>query len=345
MAFLWPWKLHELGVVGMNMRNVRYIAQNNPRHLYPLVDDKLQTKFLAQKAGLAVPKLIGVMRVQKHVKQLIPFMKGHESFVIKPAKGSGGKGILVITGRDTSPEYGPSGGFIAPDGSVISESDIHRHASNILSGLYSLGGNPDVAMIEEKIEFSQIFNSFTFQGVPDLRIIIYKGYPVLSMARLSTSNSGGKANLHQGAVGVGIDISTGRALHAIQHGIPITEHPDTKRQLSELCIPDWHECLRQAAMCFEVTGLGYLGADIVLDAHKGPMILELNARPGLAIQLANGQGLQKRLDAVDRHLAQITPKMSSHTSDKQPRSTESVADRVAFSVKHFVSATMAQNAN
>jgi hypothetical protein len=50
------------------------------------------------------------------------------------------------------------------------------------------------------------------------------------------------------------------------------------------------------------TGLGYIGADVVLDARRGPMVLELNARPGLAIQLANRAGLMPRLDTVDERL-------------------------------------------
>lgn len=312
MRFISPQRLKGLGIVGMNMRNVRYIAGYNPRRLFPLVDDKLQTKVLAEQANLAVPRLLGVVRVQKHVKQLVPFLEQYEQFVIKPAKGSGGKGIVVITGKTTE-------GFIKTDGSIITEAELHRHVSNILSGLYSLGGNPDVAMIEEKVEFYQVFDDFTYQGVPDLRIIVYRGYPVMSMARLSTSNSGGKANLHQGAVGAGIDVSTGRALHAIQHGLPITRHPDTGKELALLHIPHWRECLLQASRCYEVTGLGYLGADIVLDVNKGPLILELNARPGLAIQIANGEGLQKRLNHID-------------TVADTPMSVEA---RVDFSIQAF----------
>ena len=312
MRFITPARLKELGIVGMNMRNVRYVAENNPRHLYPLVDDKLKTKIVAEEAGLAVPKLIGVMRVQKHVKELVPFLGDREDFVIKPAKGSGGKGIMVIVGRDGD-------GFIKPNGEIIKEADLHRHSSNTLSGLFSLGGNPDVAMIEEKVEFAQVFNGFTYQGVPDLRIIVYKGYPVMSMARLSTSNSGGKANLHQGAVGAGIDIGTGRALRAIQHGLPIEKHPDTGKVLAELAIPEWHDCLELASKCYDVTNLGYLGADIVLDVNRGPLILELNARPGLAIQVANGYGLQPRIDLIDSVAG----------------TARSVKDRVAFSVGNF----------
>ncbi|OEU67565.1 MAG: alpha-L-glutamate ligase-like protein [Desulfovibrio sp. S3730MH75] len=312
LRFISPSKLREQGIVGMNMRNVRHIAENNPRHLYPSVDDKLKTKILAEAAGIAVPKLLGVIRVQKHVKQMVPFLKDEPNFVVKPAKGSGGKGILVITGREGD-------GFVKPSGEVIDEHDLHRHASNTLSGLFSLGGNPDVAMIEEMVQFADVFEGFTFQGVPDLRIIVYKGFPIMSMARLSTANSDGKANLHQGAVGAGIDIGKGRALLAIQHGLPIDVHPDTKRPLSELVIPDWVECLRLASSCYEMTTLGYLGADIVLDANKGPLILELNARPGLAIQMANGYGLNPRIDLVDSVVDQNL----------------SVAERVDFSIREF----------
>lgn len=326
MFFISPKKLKELGIVGMNKRNVQYIAEHNPRHLFPLVDDKLKTKMLAEKAGLSVPKLIGVMRVQKHVKELIPFMKDYESFVIKPAKGSGGKGILVIAKREGSD-------FITANGQRLTENDLHRHSSNILSGLYSLGGRPDVAMIEEKISFSETFNGFSYQGVPDLRIIVFRGYPTLAMARLSTSNSGGKANLHQGAIGVGIDISTGRAIHAIQHGLPLAHHPDTGLKLTSLSIPNWRNCLLQAAKCYDVTGLGYLGADIVLDIHKEPLILELNARPGLAIQVANGIGLQKRLDSVEE---EIIKKTQAVDKQKSQESTENeVESRVNFSIQKF----------
>ena len=42
-----PGALSKIGVLGMNRRNVSYISRYNPRHLFPLVDDKLQTKELA----------------------------------------------------------------------------------------------------------------------------------------------------------------------------------------------------------------------------------------------------------------------------------------------------------
>lgn len=291
IKFTTPAKLKKAGVVGMNQRNVELIAQNNPRHLYPRVDDKLKTKLLTEGSDIAVPAMIGVARSQYHVKQLGDFLKNDQAFVIKPSKGSGGKGILVITGRDGED-------FIKPSGQRIALKELQHHVSNTLSGLYSLGGKPDVAMIEELVEFSDVFNNFSYEGVPDIRVILYHGYPLMAMTRLSTRESDGKANLHQGAVGLGIDISSGRALKAVQHGQPITHHPDTGQMLSELKVPYWNTLLNLASCCYEVTGLGYLGADIVLDKNRGPLLLELNARPGLAIQIANGMGMQPRISRI-----------------------------------------------
>lgn len=48
-------------------------------------------------------------------------------------------------------------------------------------------------------------------------------------------------------------------------------------------------------------GGGYFGIDIVVDASLGPSILELNARPGLSIQLATGRGLRRILEELNRH--------------------------------------------
>jgi len=287
-----PSQLVKAGIVGMNMRNVRLIAENNPRHLYPRVDDKLKTKLLAREAGIAVPRLYGVVRFQHHVRRLHDFLGRFDGFVMKPSKGSGGKGILVVTGRDGDL-------YVKPSGARITETDVRRHASNTLSGLFSLGGKPDVAMIEELVDFSDVFDGFSFEGVPDIRVIVYKGFPMMAMTRLSTRASDGKANLHQGAVGVGIDIGSGRALKAVQNGRPIERHPDTGKELASFFVPDWRRFLELAARCYEVTELGYLGADIVLDRVKGPQILELNARPGLAIQVANGAGMQPRIDAIE----------------------------------------------
>lgn len=287
-----PRKLRECGVLGMNARNYDIISRYNKRSLYPLVDDKVQTKKLANSVSINTPKMIGVIEHQYEVKDLNKVVAGHTEFVIKPAHGSEGKGVLVIARYE-------NGVFTTTSGRTLTFHEVYQHVSNILSGLYSLGGQYDVALIEELVHFSNVFESFSYQGIPDVRIIVYRGYPALAMTRLATRESAGRANLHQGAVGVGLDIKTGKTLNAVCHNLPVAVHPDTGVDLMKLQVPLWREHLLIGAQAYEMTGLGYLGADIVLDRDRGPMMLELNARPGLAVQIANGRGLKTVLQKID----------------------------------------------
>jgi alpha-L-glutamate ligase-like protein len=256
------------------------------------VDDKLQTKKLALEHNVNVPGLLGVIREQHDIGRTQTLVENTTGFCIKPAQGSGGKGILVVL-------KGDDGRWQRTDGRALSAEDIERHLSNILAGIFSLGGKSDVAIIEELIQVDPVFKEFTHEGVPDLRIIIFRGYPVMAMMRLSCHESKGKANLHQGAVGVGINIANGSAVNAVQKGVSILRHPDTQQLLSELVVPHWDQMLRLACACYDMTGLGYIGVDLVLDKNKGPLLLELNARPGLAIQVANNAGLLPRLRKVE----------------------------------------------
>ncbi|MBV7299940.1 alpha-L-glutamate ligase-like protein [Enterovibrio paralichthyis] len=309
-----PFRLNRAGIMGMNRRNISYIGRYNKRSLFPLVDNKLKTKRIAQKAGATVPELIGVLSEQHEVPSIHNMVKDWPGFVIKPAQGSGGKGILVITSNK-------DGVYKKPSGSEVSKEEVERHITNTLAGLFSLGGKNDVAVVENLIQFDDVFDGFSYEGVPDIRVIVFKGYPVMAMMRLSTAASDGKANLHQGAVGVGIDLATGKALRAVQFNRPIEHHPDTGRLLSELTVPHWQQLLTLAASAWEMTGLGYIGTDMVLDKQKGPMVLELNARPGLAIQIANGCGLLPRL----RHIEQMGSTGQLTTPEQ----------RVAYAINNF----------
>ena len=285
-------RLHDRGVLGMNQRNHAYIGRYNDRSKFPVVDNKVTSKQLAIEAGVAVPELLHIIDTQHDIIRLRPELELLDEFVIKPAKGSGGKGILVITGRDGQD-------WIKASGDRVTFDDIERHISNTLGGLYSLGGNSDIAMVEGLIKADPVFDRFSFEGVPDIRTIVFQGYPVMAMMRMATRASDGKANLHQGAVGVGLDLATGRSLKAVQFDRPIEHHPDTGHSFDDLRVPHWRRLLELSSACFRMTGLGYLGVDIVLDRIHGPLILELNARPGLAIQIANGQGLLPRLQTIE----------------------------------------------
>ncbi len=288
-------KLREAGVLGLNERNARFIMTLNPRRLYPLVDDKAQTKVIALEAGMAVPDLYGMIRNQREVREFGHIVATHDSFVVKPARGSGGDGILVVASRSQRRRDN----FRLASGTLISASEIEHHISNIVGGQYSLGGKPDKALIEYCVRFDPIFSEVSYQGVPDVRIVVYRGYPAMAMVRLPTRASDGKANLHKGAVGAGVDMATGMTLTGVLGNDIVEEHPDTGALIEGLEIPGWDLILKSAARGYDVTGLGYLGVDIVIDRDRGPLILEMNARPGLNIQIANRTGLMTRIDRID----------------------------------------------
>ncbi|MEM9172766.1 MAG: alpha-L-glutamate ligase-like protein [Pseudomonadota bacterium] len=292
---LWGRQLHAQGVLGLNERNANYIMMLNERRLYPRVDDKVLTKQLASEAGMAVPEMFVVARSEADVRQLPEALIDHESFVIKPANGSGGDGILVIDGR-----RGDSYRLIS--GLLMDESSLLHHASNIVGGQFSLTGGPDAALVEYRVRFDPVFDQISYQGVPDIRIIVYRGYPAMAMVRLPTRLSGGKANLHQGAVGAGIDVSSGVTLTGSSGNDKIEEHPDTLVPIAGNTVPHWQRMLEIGALGYEVSGLGYLGVDLVIDKDKGPLMLEMNARPGLNIQIANGCGLKPRFALIDQWL-------------------------------------------
>jgi alpha-L-glutamate ligase-like protein len=284
--------LRRLGILGINRRNVSYTMKCNHRRHYPLVDDKLATKRLCEKAGIPVPRLLAVARHHFEMRGLLPALAHRDSFVLKPARGAMGNGILLVFGRKRDR-------FLCAGGREYSRDEFLYHASGIISGLYSLAGRMDAAMVEERLQVHLSLMDLAPAGVPDVRVIVYRGIPVMAMMRLPTRRSGGRANLHQGAIGVGVDLVTGITHHAVVRGVPVRENRDSGEEVIARKIPGFARTLEIAVAAADESGLGYVGADVVIDALGGPMILELNARPGLAIQLANAAGLRPRLEAVD----------------------------------------------
>jgi alpha-L-glutamate ligase-like protein len=290
--------LRQKKVLSINQRNADFVLKYNSRKFYPLVDDKLQTKQLAIKAAIAVPKMYAQIETEHQIKQLKQILMPFMDFVVKPAHGSGGDGILVFTGR-----VGDKYRHI--NGKLYSQQELSHHLSRLLSGAYSLGGHHDYAIIEKRVIIDPVFSTISYQGVPDVRIITLLGYPVMAMLRLPTRSSGGKANLHQGAIGAGIDLATGLTLNAVCQNDIIDHHPDTLQPVAGVQVPYWNKILEIAASCYELTGMGYLGVDIVIDAEEGPLMLELNARPGLGIQIANQEGLLGRLRTIEQRTQEL----------------------------------------
>jgi len=285
----WPWELKRRGVLGINARNVHYIARLNPRRLFVRVDDKAVTKRICHANGISVPETYGLITRFGDVREFGRILGNRQQFVVKPACGSGGRGVLVIA--KNLPES-----FVTSGGEVLSAADMRYHLASTLSGLFSLGGQPDKVIVEERVKRHPAFAKLTTGGTPDIRIIVRQCEPIAAMLRLPTHESGDRANLHQGGIGVGVDIRTGVTTTAVHHSRTIKRHPDTDEPITGLVIPHWSDAVLTAVRLSEALELGYVGVDIVLDAAKGPMVLEANARPGLAIQIANGRGLLDSLE-------------------------------------------------
>lgn len=285
-------RLRELGILGINRRNAECILDYNPRSRFPLVDDKLRMHDLCRRIGVASPRIMGVIRSYATLHRLGEFLDNLDDFVIKPNRGSAGRGVLVLVGREGDQ-------FVRHNGDRLRMEDIRQHLSDILSGMYSLGGRPDEALLQQRIRLHPAFEAISYKGIPDVRVVLYRNEPAMAMLRLPTRASNGRANLHQGGIGTGIDLATGITHHAVQRNRLIECHPDTGMPVIGMRVPCWEEVLEMSRRVAENAKLGYIGVDIVVDAEEGPMLLEANARPGLAIQIANGQGLAPRLAAID----------------------------------------------
>ena len=286
-------RLRQLGVLGMNRRNAAFILDHNSRAKFPLVDDKLRMRDLCLQIGVATPDVHAAISCPWMLRRLPELLRGLSDFVIKPNRGSGGRGILVIVGQQGTD-------FVRHSGETISLDELRQHVSDVLSGMYSLGGQPDQALVQQRVRMHGAFKPISFKGIPDIRVVLYRSEPAMAMLRLPTRASGGRANLHQGGIGAGIDLETGSTNNAALGNRFTYYHPDTDMPLVGFQVPFWPRVLEMSRQAAAAVGMGYLGVDIVIDAAAGPMLLEANARPGLAIQLANAQGLLPRLAAIDR---------------------------------------------
>jgi len=290
-------------VLGLNRRNQEYIRPYNPPSAKIIADNKILTKRILAKIGITTPELYKVIRSKKQL-EFIDWDSIPKSFVLKPNKGTGGNGIIVFYGKKKN-----SYEWIRPNGSTMNKKDIILHLENILEGRFSMGNQPDIAILEERVKTDKRIKPYSFKGVPDVRIIAFNNVPIMAQLRLPTKRSNGTANLHSGAICVGIDIASGVTTSGMHLKMnPVIEDTYIKTDLTldlennlpigGITIPYWNDLLEIAIKCQQISGLGYIGVDIAIDQEKGPVIFEINARPGLGIQVANNAGLRWRLEKV-----------------------------------------------
>jgi alpha-L-glutamate ligase-like protein len=271
-----------------------------------IADSKHKTKLLLGKTGVGVPALIKRFVAGEEIENY-KWSKLEGNFVIKPVSGYGGEGILIIRKQIVGKKNEVVGQtrFQLMDGKIILEDEIKNHCHNILAGKYSLHGMQDSVLVEERIKIHPMFLAITKSGTPDIRVIVYNRVPVMAMFRIPTEKSHGKANLQQGAMGLGVDLATGITTFGIEgKGEEIKKLYDSGKKkwikVNGIRIPMWKEILETAVNCQKaIPGLGFLGVDVVLDKERGPMVLEVNSRPGLSIQICNKAGLKLRMEKVE----------------------------------------------
>ncbi len=271
-------------VLGLNRRNLELVLQKNPRKHYPLADDKLKTKTVLAAAGITVVPTLATFTSFFELGQLDRRLAGLSEFVIKPARGRAGRGILVISGIE-------QGYFKTAGGRLLGMHELKRHLADIVFGVYAFD-MADTAIIEQRIHPAPFFAELYAGALCDVRLLVVEGRSVSGMIRVPTLRSGGRANLHQGAIGLGMDLETGGVSRAWHRGRPIESHPDTNVRLTGLSLPGFEEIVRLAEAAGKALPLGYLGVDMVVDREMGPVVMEVNVRPGLEIQNVTGVGLR-----------------------------------------------------
>src|SRR5438128_1601056 len=232
-------RLRERGVLGINRRNTDCILDLNPRSHFPQVDDKKRMRDLCRAIGVPTPALYAVVAAHSALRHLPRLLEGRQAFVLKPNRGAGGRGVLVVTDRD-----GPA--FVKQNGARLKLDEVCQHVSSIISGLYSLGGRPDEALVQERVLPHPAFAPISYQGTADVRVIVYRGVPLMAMLRLPTQLSGGRANLHQGAIGAGVELESGRTTRAVLRNRLTRRHPDTGASVVGFEVPYWAQILDTA---------------------------------------------------------------------------------------------------
>ncbi len=285
-------------ILGINARNFLFIGPHNPRSKVAIADSKIATKKLLSESGLPTPKLLGTITAGHDIFDF-PWDTLPRGFVVKPNSGYGGGGIIIIFKRLEDDNGAPR--WLSYDQEEWTVPALQNHVLNILDGSFSISNTPDIALFEEKVIVPNFLQKYTYRGVPDIRIVCFNRVPVMAMLRLPTRRSHGKANVAQGAIALGIDLASGVTTNAMMKKPLrrlITQHPDTKEELQGLQLQYWDEMLTMASEAQNISGLGFLGVDIAIDKYKGPQIIEINARPGLDVQVANLSPLRSRMERI-----------------------------------------------
>ena len=307
----------DFGLLSKNARNLLYIKRYNPKKTIRLADNKFKTKQFLEERGIPVPRTYALIRsrweLQKFDFDILP-----ENFVVKPNRWSKWRGILIVKKlRDEEVNlverpfwWFSLSGFFKWQSSleenkfyfkvwdrILDQKSFKRQLVDILDGKYSISPRDEI-LIEEKLKPSETFQDFCKYWLADIRVITFNLVPVAAMVRMPTPDSGGKANLAQWALGLGVDLSSWEIKTLFfKWELFVDKFPSDYAHLKGKKIPYWDDVLLFSSKIQYFVNLGYLALDWVITPN-GPKLLEMNARAGLEIQNVALVPLKARLQKL-----------------------------------------------
>ncbi|MBS8121842.1 tyrosine/phenylalanine carboxypeptidase domain-containing protein [Candidatus Vampirococcus lugosii] len=311
------------GILGINSRNLQYIKKFNPKKVTRLADNKQKTKNFLKERGIPVPQTYGIISNRSQLYDFDFAKMPSKNFVVKPNKGSKGKGIYIVKYIDELKNQLKNSGenivskknnflksFLGFDlkskfdyhyktgGEIISDDVLRRYLVDILDGRYSITFGQDKILVEEKLNPGINFRKYCRHGLADIRVIVFNLIPVAAMIRVPTAESGGKANIAQGGVGLGVEVGSGKVKSMyFKKEIFTKSFPGEYADIYNKKVPFWNDILMYSSEIQYFVNLGYLALDWVV-TDDGPKLLEINARAGLEVQSASVLKLRNRLEKI-----------------------------------------------
>ena len=157
--------LHERGVLGINQRNGALVLPLNPRRHYPRVDDKLLTKRLAEAAGIPTPRSLGVITYHHQLRDLPALLDGPRPVRAQAGARRAGQRHRRHHRRSRTTHYRKSSGALLERRRRSASTSRAR-----ISGVFSLRGDVDSCLIEERVVLHPAFATIARFGIPDVRV-------------------------------------------------------------------------------------------------------------------------------------------------------------------------------
>ena len=138
------------GICSIFRNTIRDRTKNSPT-------TKFSPSTFSPLAGWESPNYFTAIKSQRELTPKFLYALP-ESFVVKPSRGYGGGGILVIERRRGA-------NFLSVSGDSISRESLFQHCVGILEGRYSISGVSDQVIFEERLLCQPRFSGFIGNGV------------------------------------------------------------------------------------------------------------------------------------------------------------------------------------